>query len=82
MHTFDYFCADFFNNKLSKGMKYRIYRPKKLSGRVHLPPSKSLCNRALILNALSGAPLGYLTNISDCDDTLVILEALFLLDAE
>ena len=63
-------------------MKYRIYRPKKLSGRVHLPPSKSLCNRALILNALSGAPLGYLTNISDCDDTLVILEALFLLDAE
>lgn len=63
-------------------MKYRIYSPKKLSGRVHLPPSKSICNRALILNALSGAPLGYLANISDCDDTRVILEALFLLDAE
>lgn len=63
-------------------MKYRIYRPEKLSGRVPLPPSKSLSNRALILNALSGAPLGYLSNISDCDDTVVMLEALFLLDAE
>lgn len=42
---------------------------------IKLPASKSLCNRALILDALAGgtAELG---NISDCDDTVAVLTAL------
>ena len=42
---------------------------------IELPSSKSICNRALIMNALSGSkdPIG---NLSDCDDTRVMLRAL------
>ena len=35
-----------------------------------------------MLNAISGAPLGLLSNVSDCDDTTVMMEALFLLEME
>lgn len=63
-------------------MKYRIKRPQKLSAKVSLPASKSISNRALILNALSGAPSDNLANVSDCDDTAVMMEALSLLAME
>ena len=63
-------------------MKYHIIKPKSLAIDVLLPPSKSISNRALILNALSGAPEGFVRNVSDCDDTAVMLEALFLLEME
>jgi 3-phosphoshikimate 1-carboxyvinyltransferase len=39
-----------------------------------LPASKSLSNRALIINALTDSPLP-LNNLSDCDDTKVMREA-------
>jgi 3-phosphoshikimate 1-carboxyvinyltransferase len=46
-----------------------------ITARVDLPGSKSISNRALILNALSYSPYDIL-NLSECDDTLVTLNAL------
>ena len=42
---------------------------------IHLPASKSICNRALIINALSKSDT-VVENLSDCDDTLVMENAL------
>lgn len=42
---------------------------------INLPASKSISNRALIINALSGAGM-VPQNISDCDDTRVMVRAL------
>ena len=42
---------------------------------IHLPASKSISNRALVINALSGAGV-MPQNVSDCDDTRVMLRAL------
>lgn len=57
-------------------MNYVIHAPAagwKTS--VQLPASKSICNRALILNALSYSPYE-IQNLSDCDDTDVMIKAL------
>ena len=43
--------------------------------RIDLPASKSISNRALILNALAYSPYD-IQNLSDCDDTRVTLDAL------
>jgi 3-phosphoshikimate 1-carboxyvinyltransferase len=55
--------------------RYRITAPEHLNAFVSLPASKSISNRALIIYALSG---GHLLphNLSDCDDTEVILDAM------
>ena len=42
---------------------------------VKLPASKSISNRALILNALSASPYA-VDNLSDCDDTNLMVRAL------
>lgn len=42
--------------------------------KVKLPSSKSLCNRALVVSALAGG--GKVGNISDCDDTRAVINAL------
>lgn len=42
---------------------------------IQLPASKSISNRALILNALSYSPFE-ITNLSDCDDTEVMVAVL------
>ena len=55
--------------------QYKIIAPKKLNANVALPASKSISNRALIMYALSGGRMMPL-NLSDCDDTEVIIEAL------
>ena len=56
-----------------------VYRLEKdhpnLVGKVRLPASKSISNRLLILNALA-SPHGILENLSDSDDTQVLLHAL------
>ncbi|MBQ8968130.1 MAG: 3-phosphoshikimate 1-carboxyvinyltransferase [Bacteroidaceae bacterium] len=52
-----------------------IYHPFRVRGRVALPASKSISNRALIINALSGGTQ-LPENLSDCDDTRVMLRAL------
>ena len=63
-------------------MKYRIIKPRNMTAEIRIPASKSISGRALILNAITGAPPGLVSNISDCDDTTVTMEALFLLDME
>lgn len=55
--------------------QYRIIAPKRLNSIVTLPASKSISNRALIIYALSGGRM-MPQNLSDCDDTEVIIEAL------
>ena len=57
-------------------MKYLVTAPKTLGSKsVQLPTSKSISNRALILNALSYSPYE-IKNLSDCDDTDLMLAAL------
>lgn len=46
-----------------------------LSLEINLPASKSISNRALILNALAYSPYD-IENLSDCDDTRVTVKAL------
>ena len=56
-------------------MKYILTAPERLDTTINLPASKSISNRALIINALAGGgPVP--ENLSDCDDTGVILDAL------
>lgn len=56
-------------------MYYNLRAPKALRCRVDLPASKSICNRALVINALAKAKT-LPHNLSDCDDTAVLLRAL------
>lgn len=56
-------------------MNYLITAPDRLHAAVRLPASKSISNRALILNALSYSPYE-IQNLSDCDDTEVMVRAL------
>lgn len=54
----------------------KIFLPvKKLKLDITLPSSKSISNRALILNALAYSPYD-IQNLSDCDDTRVTVKAL------
>lgn len=46
-----------------------------LPGEVVLPASKSISNRALIISALSGTK-DVPENVSECDDTFVMVRAL------
>ncbi len=55
-------------------MRYIVKSPEELQGNVCLPASKSISNRALILNALSGN-IYPVNNLSDCDDTKVLVQA-------
>lgn len=57
-------------------MNYLVKSPEFVQKTVvQLPSSKSICNRALILNALSYSPY-QIQNLSDCDDTAVLVKAL------
>ena len=49
--------------------------PQTLRATISLPSSKSICNRALIIAALSGKQT-QLQNLSGCDDTRVLVHAL------
>jgi len=64
-------------------MQFKLTAPKGLNHSIKLPASKSISNRALIIHALSGdksqaahGPAYRLENLSDCDDTAVIVNAL------
>jgi 3-phosphoshikimate 1-carboxyvinyltransferase len=50
-------------------------QPKEIDLQISLPASKSISNRALILNALAYSPYD-IHNLSDCDDTRVTVKAL------
>lgn len=54
---------------------YSLRAPEHIQTEVKLPASKSICNRALVVHTLSGSKLK-LRNLSDCDDTRVMLQAL------
>lgn len=55
-------------------MQYKIMAPEAINSTIALPASKSISNRALILNGLS-LNASTLENLSDCDDTQVMIEA-------
>ena len=61
---------------------YKIQVPATLRAKVKLPASKSISNRAILMSALacrngeSGDFVSLLENLSDCDDTTVMLRAL------
>lgn len=58
-------------------MNYRIIPPDgMIEARVTMPPSKSISNRALIMQALTAGGGGTIHNLADCDDTRVLAEAL------
>ena len=54
---------------------YKITAPVQLNHTAMLPASKSISNRALVIYALSGGGISP-DNLSDCDDTAVIVRAL------
>ena len=56
-------------------MKYKITAPEQLNATINLPSSKSISNRALIIHAIAGGNIQP-SNLSDCDDTEVIINAL------
>ncbi len=56
-------------------MRYIIKAPEKLHSEIRLPASKSISNRALIIQALTKSKIRP-DNLSDCDDTEVIISAL------
>ena len=56
-------------------MKYILKAPGKIDVTVDLPASKSISNRALVINALAGEGVAP-DNLSDCDDTEVLASAL------
>ncbi len=51
------------------------FHKQKVEAEITLPASKSISNRALIINALSYSPYE-IENLSDCDDTNVMIKAL------
>lgn len=56
-------------------MQYKVSAPATLDADIQLPASKSISNRALILHSLAhGKTLP--CNLSDCDDTKVMIRAL------
>lgn len=56
-------------------MQYRLTAPEQLATALRLPASKSISNRALILHALAQG-IHRPVNLSDCDDTRVMIRAL------
>lgn len=57
-------------------MQYQVsVHKKQISGSINLPASKSISNRALIIDALNYSPFP-LQNLSDSDDTVVLEAAL------
>ena len=56
-------------------MQYEIKAPSVLRHTAKLPASKSISNRVLVIHALTGGHT-LPSNLSDCDDTEVIVEAL------
>lgn len=54
-------------------MQLKVTAPNHICGQIVLPSSKSISNRALVINALAGSSQEP-ENVSDCDDTKVMLQ--------
>ena len=62
--------------KFHPSMIYKVTPPSRFAQtKTVLPASKSISNRVLIINALSGSPQN-VANLAECDDTAVMLKAL------
>jgi 3-phosphoshikimate 1-carboxyvinyltransferase len=73
-----YFCIVFYCLQVYKSImttKFLQIQPREINLQINLPSSKSISNRALILNALAYSPYD-IQNLSDCDDTRVTVKAL------
>ena len=61
-------------------MKYKVTAPDSINTTITLPASKSISNRALVISAMAataeGGDMVLPDNLSDCDDTDVIVSAL------
>ena len=69
--------TDRINLIITSDMIYQVSTDiKEINGTINLPASKSISNRALIINALSYSPYP-IQNLSDSDDTKVLTTALF-----
>ena len=66
LRVFLYLCTEF-----EMYMQITVKAPRNLRGRVVLPSSKSISNRALAISALAGSGMA-VENVSDCDDTRVM----------
>lgn len=55
-------------------MNYKVFAPHDCHTEVELPASKSISNRALVINALCDDSIP-ITNVSNCDDTRVMKQA-------
>lgn len=55
--------------------RIKVTSPHGINTCIQLPSSKSICNRALIINALAKGNC-HPENLSDCDDTRVMIQAL------
>ena len=65
-----------FASCILKTMKaYQITAPQRLDVHIQLPSSKSISNRVLLINALGGSTV-HPENLSECDDTQVMIKAL------
>lgn len=62
-------------SEIYRAMTIRITAPETIHTCIQLPASKSISNRALIINALSNQKTR-IENLSDCDDTQVMIKAL------
>lgn len=58
-------------------MNYKIFPPERIVGDIDLPPSKSIANRLLMLQALCERPFA-IYNLPDCDDVQCMRQALAL----
>lgn len=56
-------------------MNYQIFPPEEIQAEIQLPLSKSISNRVLIINALTGNK-GTVKGVAKCDDSDVMCEAL------
>ena len=56
-------------------MRYLLSAPSQIKATIQLPASKSISNRALIINAL-GKGIYSPENLSDCDYTQLMIKAL------
>jgi 3-phosphoshikimate 1-carboxyvinyltransferase len=52
-----------------------VVSPSEVNVAIHLPASKSICNRALVIQALAKEK-GQVSHLSDCTDTRVMVKAL------
>lgn len=60
---------------LCANMDYKVFAPERAVCEIGLPASKSISNRALIINALAGNNAS-ISNVARCDDTDAMVSAL------